>query len=205
MRRRSMVTATRSKTKQTITVPRFWLCQVQVRNLLCRTTDISQDSLEKIAGMGLRNQWLQTIGVYGIDTENRTHVGLQIRIDWATHTVYVLVEGLEVTIERTVYPDNLAPEVGNAITVFNQAVIEECLQTEWRVSYCKGVDLEHVRRELGTAPAAPMQWAGKVEQQAFTIKEVPELTVVFRQAVPKTDEGKEQGLFDQIKEALHGE
>jgi hypothetical protein len=199
-----MVTATQAKTKQTTTVPRFWLCQVQVRNLLCRTTDISQSCLDKIAGIGLTNQWIQTIGVYGFDGSGRCRVGLKLTIDFATHTLYVLVEGAEVTIERTVYPDNLAPEVVNGITVFNQAVIEECLRTDWRVSYCKGVDREHARRELGLAPAAPLQWAGKkVEQQAFTVREVPELTVVFMQAIP--EEGKKKGVFDQIKEALHGE
>jgi hypothetical protein len=183
---------------------------VQVRNLLCRTTDISQNSLDKLAGKGLTNQWIGKIGVYGFDTGNRSHVGVELTIDWATHTMRVLVEGVGVTIDRTVYPDNLAPEVENAIVVFRQAVIEECLRTEWRVVYCKGVDEARVDRELGLVTAAPMQWAGKVEQQAFTVAEVPELTVVFMQAIPeepqeslpKTDKRKEQGLFDRIKDAF---
>jgi hypothetical protein len=43
-----MVTAERSETQQTTTVPRYWLLTVQVRNLLSRTTDIGESTLEKI-------------------------------------------------------------------------------------------------------------------------------------------------------------
>src|SRR5918999_6000484 len=101
-----MVTATRSETQQTKTVPRFWLLQVQVRNLLSRTTASSDSTLAKM-DKGLRNQWLREISVYGLDEKNRCHAGVALTIDWATHTMRVLVYGDEVTIDKTVYPDNL--------------------------------------------------------------------------------------------------
>jgi hypothetical protein len=193
-RKRSMVTATRSETTQT-TVPRLWLCQVQARSLLSRTTDIGEDCLEKI-GNGLTHHWLWKIGVYGLDTKNRVHAWLELWIDWVTHTQYVLAVDSEVTIDRSVYPDNLVPEVQNGIRVFNQAVIEEGLQTEWRVFYCKGVDEARVDRELGLETAAPLQLAGKVKVQACKVGEVPELRVVFLRAIPTTDEGNEQDVYD---------
>jgi hypothetical protein len=85
-----MVTAERAETQQTTTVPRRWLLTVQVRNLLARTTVISQNTLEKF-DKGLRNQWIQTIGVYGLDRRNRCRVGLELTIDWHTYSLQVVL------------------------------------------------------------------------------------------------------------------
>jgi hypothetical protein len=199
-----MITAVKSESRQTTTVPRYWLLTVQVRNLLSRTTDISQNTLEKI-DKGLRNQWLQTIGVYGLDSKGRCHVGLKLTIDWETYSVQVLVWGETVSVNKTVFAeDNLAPEVGNCIRVFTQAVIEECLRTEWRVGYPKCADEARIDRELGLKTAPPLTWAGKIRKQVFSVAELPELTVTFFEAVPEPeqDDGKDKGLFDQIKDAF---
>jgi hypothetical protein len=107
--------------------------------------------------------------------------------------------GETVSVNKTVFSeDNLAPEVGNGITVFNQAVIEEYLRTEWRVSYDKGLDREQINRELGFRPCSPLTWAGKIRKQAFKVEEFPELTVTFYEAVPE----ESLGLSDRIKDAF---
>jgi hypothetical protein len=177
-----MVTAERAETKTAKTMNRSYLIQMQVRNLLSRTTDTSQETLTKI-DMTITYQWLQTIGVYGLDSSGRCHVGMELHIDWLTHTIRVLLVGDEVTIDRTVYSNDVAPEVINGISVFNQATNAECLRAECRVSYSAGVDLEHIGRVLGFVTRPPLQWAGNVEKKHFPVPELPELTVTFLQAV----------------------
>jgi hypothetical protein len=211
-----MVTAVRSE-RQTFseakTVKRMYLLQLQVRNLFSRTpTDISKGCRDKLVGIGLANQWLQKIGVYGLDGTKRGQIGLELEIDWRTHTIQVVVFGEEVRINKTVFTDDLAPEVGNAIEVFNQAVIEEDLKPEWRVFYAAGVDVARVDRELGLSSAPPITWAGTVSPQSFGITELPELKVSLLVAesdepVPKSQEErkyphKEKGLFDRINDAF---
>jgi hypothetical protein len=197
-----MVTATRSEPQQTTTVPRYWLLAVQVRNLLSRTTNISQNSLEKI-DKGLRNQWIQTIGVYGLDSKDRCHVGLEITIDWGMYSVQVALWGETVSVKKTVFAeDNLAPEVGNCIKVFTQALIEECLRTKWIVYYPKDLDRERINRELGLVPYQPLTWAGKIRKQVFSVEELPELTVTFFEAVPEPEQDEDKDLFDRIKDAF---
>jgi hypothetical protein len=172
-----MVTAATSETKPTKTVKRLYLLQLQVRNLLSRTTDISPDYLEKIGGKGIANQWLRAIMVHGFDASNRCHVGLELEINWVRHTIEIVVWGGEVTVNKTVFTDDCAPELINAIVVFNQAVNAECLRTACRVHYAEGIDVARARRELGLVPAAPIAWAGKVFKQAFGVSELPEMKV----------------------------
>jgi hypothetical protein len=184
-----------SEAKFTKTVPRRWLLTVQVRNLLCRTMDISQNTLEKF-DKGLRNQWLETIGVYGLDSRNRCRVGLELSIDWQTYSLLVAVWGEQVPLKKTGFTeDHLAPEVQNAVVVFNQAVIEEGLTTEWRVIYPKGLDRERINRELGFGPCPPLTWAGQIRKQAFKVAEFPELTVTFAEAVPKPEQDETTGCL----------
>jgi hypothetical protein len=208
-----MVTAARSEPKPTKTHKRMYLIQLQVRNLLSRTTNISPDYLEKIADRGIPNQWLKAVKVHGFDATNRCHVGLELEIDWVRHTIAVVVLGEEVTINKTVFADDCAPEVMNAIEVFNQAVNAECLRTEWRVSYADGVDVERVRRELGLSPAAPLAWAGPVFKQTFGVSELRELKVRLLIAesdelVPETSRQQSAGksatdsFIERIKQAL---
>jgi hypothetical protein len=193
-----MVTATGAKPAKTIN--RSYLIQVQVRNLLVRTKATSQETLTKI-DTAIACQWIHTIGVYGLDSSNHCHVGLELHIDWLTHTIRVLLAGDDVTIDRTVYVEDVAPEVINGISVFNQAVNAECLRAVCRVSYSPGVDLEHIRRVLGFVTRPALQWAGKVEQKAFPVPELPELSVTFLQAIPD-EPCNDKGLFDRIKDAF---
>jgi hypothetical protein len=175
-----MVTATRSETTTTTTRKRSYLLQMQVRNLLSRTTDISQDYLEKIGGTGIANQWLCAVMVHGFDATNRCHVGVELEINWLTHSIEVVVWGEEVTVNKTLFAeDECAPEVRNAIAVFKQVVNAERLTTRWRVSHVEGVDVEMVRRELRLKPAPPITWAGKVRKHSSQVSELPELSVSF--------------------------
>jgi len=180
-----MVTAVRSETQLTKTVPRPWLLQVQVRNQLCRTTDIGESTLEKI-DVGIRNQWIETISVYGLDARNRCHAELELEIDWLNYSVQVALQGETVSVKKTIFAeDNLAPEVSNCIRVFNQAVIEECLSTIWAVSYPKELDRAYINRKLGFSPCPSPTWAGKIRKKTFPVEELPELTVTFSEAVPE--------------------
>jgi hypothetical protein len=180
-----MVTAVRSETQQTIIVPRRWLLLVQVRNMLSRTTDIGECTLEKI-DRGIRNQWIETIGVYGFDGRDRCHVGLELEIDWDAYSVQVALLGETVSVKKIVLTEeNLVPEVRNVVKVFTQAVIEARLRTKWIVYYPKDLDGERINRELGFKRPSPLTWAGKIRQQTFEVEEFPELTVTFSEAVPE--------------------
>jgi hypothetical protein len=208
-----MVTAERSETKPTKTVKRMYLLQWQVRNLLSRTSaDISKDCRDKLTGKGIASQWIRKIGVYGLDGTKRGQIGLELEIDWVTHTIQVVVFGEEVRINKTVFTDDLAPEVGNAIEIFNQAINAELLRTEWQVFYAAGVDVARVDRELGLSSVPPITWAGKVSTQSFGITEMPELKVSLLIAEsdelgPKSQEErkyphKEKDLFERMKDAI---
>jgi hypothetical protein len=196
-----MVTAERAETKTAKTMNRSYLIQLQVRNLLARTGETSQEWLAKI-DIALALQWVETIGVYGLDSSGRCHVGMELQIDWVTHNLRVLLVGDDIAIDRTVYSDDVAPEVINGIAVFNQAVNAECLRTKWRLTHPAGVDMVRIRKELGLVLAAPLQWAGDVEKKHFPVPELPELTVTFLQAVQDcrlSEVEHEKGLFDRIK------
>jgi hypothetical protein len=202
-----MVTATRSETR---TANRKYLLQWQVRNLVSRTTAESQQTLAKF-DKGVTNQWLGEVGVYGLDQSLRAVVGLELAINWLNYSIQVLIWGETVSVNQTLWAEDCAPEVSNAIEVFNQAVKAEDLKPEWRCWYAPGVDEEMVNRELGFKNAPPLPWAGKVEQQASQVKELPELTVTFLQAIaeetlPETSRKSEpeKSLFERIKEVLEG-
>jgi len=148
--------------------------------------DISHDRLAKIVGKGIANRWLSAVNVHGFDQSNRCHVGLTLDINWLTYAIELAFWGDEITINKTMYTDDCAPEVTNAIEVFNQAVNVECLQTKCRASYAEGVDVERVKRELEFQDAPPITWAGKVFKQTFGISELPELKVIL--LVAESDE-----------------
>ena len=175
-----MVTATQSNTTRTGKRP--WLLQWQVRNLLRRTTDISQDYLERICDIGIANQWLGEVSVYGFDQNDRCHAGIELEINWLTHTIELVFWGDEVMVTKSKYTDGCAPEVDNAVEVFNQAVNAECLRPDWRVSYAAGVDAARVDRELRLQTAPPITWAGKVRKQSSVISELPEMKVILLMA-----------------------
>jgi hypothetical protein len=199
-----MVTATQSTT--TTTTKRSLLIQCQIRNMLDRTTDISHDRLAKLVDTGIANRWLRAVKVHGFDQSNRCHAGIELDIDWLKHKIELAVWDDEITINKTIYTDGCAPEVRNAIEVFNQAVNAECLRTKCRASYAKGVDVEMVKRELGFQDAPPIIWAGKVFKQTFGISEQPELQVILMVAesdelepvASQTPSGKSDSLWKRI-------
>jgi hypothetical protein len=184
-----MVTATQSNTTETYNRP--WLLQWQGRNLLRRTTDISPERLKKICDTGIANQWLCKVAVYGFDQSNRCHVGIALEINWLTHTIELVFWGDEVTVNKTKYTDDVAPEVDNAVEVFNQAANAECLRPEWRVFYTEGVDAERVDRELGLQDGPPITWAGKIREQYSRIAELPKMKVIVQMAESDAPESVE--------------
>jgi hypothetical protein len=150
-----MVTTAGPEPKPTTTVKRSYLLHWQVRNLLARTTQISQETLAKI-DTALTNRWIHKIGVYGLDDSGRCHVGLELRINWGTHMVQLLLAGDNVSIDRKIFsPDDLAPEVHNAICVFNQAVNAECLRTKVRLSHPHMLRWSGLGRSWGLSPSRP--------------------------------------------------
>jgi hypothetical protein len=141
------------------------------------------------------------------------HVGLKLTIDWHRYSLQVELWGETVSVNKTIFvEDNLAPEVLNGIIVFNQAVMEQRLKTDWRVAYPKDLDRERINRELGFVPSLPLTWVGKIRKQDFPVAEFPELTVTFYEAVPEEvraespeslpEKDDEKGLFDRIKDAF---
>jgi hypothetical protein len=164
-------------TEKTKIVKRLYLLQWQVRNTFCRTMHCNEKIQEKI-DKGLTNQWFRKVGFYGLDRTNRICVALELEINWLTYSIQILVWGETVSINKTVWAhEEVAPEVVNAIVVFNQAVNAECLSTEWRCWVSEGVDVDMVCRELGFRSNPLPPWAGKVEQQSSQVAELPELTV----------------------------
>jgi hypothetical protein len=191
-----MVTAVKSETQQTITVPRSWIIIVQARHLLYQTTDISQNQLGKI-DRALRNQWIELIGVYGLDSANRCHVGLELSINWETYKMQIRLSGETVTVKKTFFADdNLIPVLDNCIRVFNNAVLEAGLRTEWFLTYPESFERERINQNLGFHPST-LTWAGKISKQVFSVAEFPELSVTFSVAVPEPEKDEEQRRFDQ--------
>jgi hypothetical protein len=159
--------------KPTMINRRSLLLQVHVSNLLSRTTGVSQKTRDAV-NRGIVNQWIKSIGVYGVDDKNRCHVGLSLIINWPVHTVRVLVMGDRGAIAETVSAqDRLPPEVYNAISsVFNQAVEAGHLRIECYYGYEQGLDPVAIDKELRLHFASPK------------VSELPEITHFLREFSP---------------------
>jgi hypothetical protein len=148
------------------------LPQLQVRILLSRIMGVSRNTLDAI-DKGIAKQWMKQIGVYGVDDKNRCHVGLKLTFNWAAQTIHVLVLGDKEAIAETVSTeDELPPEVGNAISEFNQAIEAGHLRTECYCRYEQGLDPVATDKELGVTVAPPK------------ISELPELQDTLKDFSP---------------------
>jgi len=169
---------------------RSYLLELQVRNLLSRTAGINQNTLDTVMN-GIANQWITSIGVYGVDDKNRCHVVLEFEINQAVQTSHVLVLGEKGAITETVsIKDDPLPEFGTVISAFTQTVEANHLRTEWYCRYEHGFDRLAFNKKLGATFVPP------------NVSELPELKLPFSSFSPAYDRSEYPQALLQHRYAL---
>lgn len=170
-------TYTYSKTR---TYARIALLKEQIRRMLRRTTNISQDSLSRLE-IGIDKQWISTFLVYAFDNRKLCRAELIFEIDWDEYKLQMSRGKTTVSIDER-WIDNTAIEVDEVIILFNDFVRTYSLRTEWMVTYPSWIyknelKLQEVRRSLGLSPAETIKWAGQKHGTSHQIPELPEARV----------------------------
>jgi hypothetical protein len=172
------VTAARTSTK---TYPRLTLVCTQVRRILRRTTEISDEALDRITH-GVRERWIKEISIHGFDESSMCRASVEFAIDWSEYDRQLSLGRATIVVEERKWPEDTAIEVDECIRAFNDCVTEQGLSPKWRVAYADGVYsdsnlLARVRESLGLKPAEPIKWGGRIVGEPFSIRELPETKV----------------------------
>jgi len=171
----SAYTYTRTKT-----YARIVLLKEQVRTILRRTTQISQETLHRLM-IGVDNHWIANFLVYGFDQKNLCRAELVFEIDWDEFQLQISHGRTTVTIDQR-WENDTAIEVDEVIRLFNEFSQECNLRTEWMVRYRSWVysdsnKLQEVQRVLGLTTAPKIRWAGMRQGTSHQIPELPEARV----------------------------
>jgi hypothetical protein len=171
-------TVTHVKTK---TYTRINLIKAQVEIALCRTTDMSMETIMNSILAGIDKHWISKVHVYGFDSENLCRAQLSMEIDWDEHDVQIAKGNTTVIIDDDgrKWRDNTVIELNKAISLFNDYVGEYSLKTKCYTVYAPGVDREEANRILNRVPAKPIKWKDKADGFVSDIPEIKELRVGF--------------------------
>lgn len=171
-------TVTYAKTK---TYTRIDLIKAQVEIALCRTTDLSMETIMNSILAGIEKHWISQVNVYGLDSENLCRAQLIMNIDWDEYNLQVSNGNATVVLAENnrTWRDNTAIELNKAISLFNDYVREKSLKTKCYTFYAPGVNREEANRILNMVTTTPIQWKGKADGFEFEIPEIKELRVGF--------------------------
>jgi len=164
----------------TKTYARIVLLKEQVRTILRRTTQVSQETLQRLM-IGLDRYWIATFLVYAFDNNNLCRGELTFEIDWDEYQLQMSRGKTTVTIDQR-WENDTAIEVDEIVRLFNDFSREFNLRTQWRIRYTAAINSdprkkEEVQRTLGLETAAPINWAGPRQGTSHQIPELPEARV----------------------------
>jgi hypothetical protein len=171
-----------AKTKTvTATFTRINLIKSQIKIALIRTTDLSEETVEKSILKGIEKKWIKTVSIYALDTNNYCHAQLLLEIDWDEHNLQIKNGNATIAIadDGRTWKENTALEVREAISLFLDYVTEKSLEAICQTSYAPGVNREEANRELGMVSAEPVKWKGKTDGNIYDLPELKELKVGF--------------------------
>ncbi len=175
-----------SSTSKTKTYPRLELVIMQFRRLIRRCgVNTSDEYIEKLCN-ALRQGWVQTVSIYGMDSANLSHVEVTLHVDWNEHNRQMSRGVVTVSIDEDVWRDDLAVEIESMIIVFVEARERDSLNVDWRITLSERVAAdrvlkERVYRELNLVDTAAVKWASSdIESDSMSIQELSELNARIR-------------------------
>lgn len=154
---------------------RIELIKMQVRILLRRTAEITDDFLSNIE-KGLDKKWINKITIYGLDNDNLCRAQLTLEIDWEEHDFQISKGKATVSIDER-WENNTAIEVDEAINIFEKFVRKKGLKTTVIYNHPDWVNLNKVCKELNLVKAETPRWKKEFQQFKIKIPEVPEISV----------------------------
>jgi hypothetical protein len=168
--------ATTNTLTSTRTFARIELLKLQVSIALRRTTALSDAARDRLL-KGVQNQWINRINVYGLDANRKARCQLIIQIDWPRHRVHIAAGRTMVSTGKG-WPNDLAFELSDSITLFQEYVRENSLSTYWTTNHPDlGEKRGQILKEMGLEDADPIVWAGPKESVRFNVPELDELSV----------------------------
>jgi hypothetical protein len=164
----------------TQTYTRILFLQKQIREVLRATTQISNDTLEKILN-AVERKWIQQIDVYAFNDNNLCQAQLKMEIDWSEHDRQMSIGKLTIAVDNR-WKNDLLPETDGTIWAFNTYVEHFSLRTEWRITYADSVHsteskLTEARQFVGTSPGEPIKWSGKTDNEYVKNIDFPEFGI----------------------------
>ncbi len=166
---------------QYLTLTRILVIQAQVEIALTRTTYLSEEAIDSIL-KGIEKQWIDQVYIYGLDSKNMCSAQLIIEIDWYKHNLQNCNGNRTVVIaaDSPTWIDNTAIELREAISLFNDYVVENSLKAKCQTSYGLGVNREDANPLLGIVNTEAIRWKDNLSRLFdFRILEIKELRVGF--------------------------
>lgn len=187
---RSRGTRTRTTTKtRTRTETRTSQLARQI-NLFVATVTGSR-SFRDVIARGAEEQWIESVSVRLLGSDERIRHEAVLTIDWQDHIVALGRSDQGLIDEQYFNPQT--GWIGNALTQlaedFTEIAHEGHLTTEWTVSYTAAAvrEIDYVRRELGLVTAAKREWAPGYKQTLwgpFRDPALHELSIVWTGVTP---------------------
>ncbi len=168
------------------TFARIALIQWQFSAALRQTTAITEETLNKLLlGVADDQRWIEKVSIYGLTADNLCRAELTLEIDWDEYNLQISQARVLVAVDEKRWRDNTAPEVSDAIKIFNKFVKMCNLETTWQITYTDQVyqtSKQHasVDRTLGLVTAEPIKWVTTEQSLKITVGELPEITVGLR-------------------------
>lgn len=150
----------------TFTYSRLRLLVLQMTLVVRKTT--GSTSIGDILKRGFENEWLETVSVHALDSDDKLWAQITMSIDWKLHKFHISQGSDEIAVNSNLpETEQLSVAIDELIKFFNELVDENKHRTEWVVNYSSKVtreNMEQVRKELGLVPAPIREWAtGDIE------------------------------------------
>ncbi|MBD1213421.1 MAG: hypothetical protein ACK4ZH_01030 [Dolichospermum sp.] len=143
----------------TTTKNRLELVKIQTSSLISKLVPtVTEKQIDKIDRI-IEDKVIKVLSIYGFDSEDCCHLQLNLEFDWDEHYLEITSGNKEIGLDDS-WKNNICPEVRDFARSFkNMASKLPITKTEYRVSFCDGVDYTKYGFKDGTT----IKWNRKTE------------------------------------------
>lgn len=167
------------------------------------------DTAEEILRRGIvENQWIEVVGIDGLDHERKIQVQVIMRIDWERHQFHVVSGHGSISIDERISKEKQPSYIiQKLIQFFSTKVDERDLTAKWWFR-CNEEGLQRIRHEFSTGPYRNEGWAeGEVvpvisETSEYTDELTTDLALLIPKGPPDARIQKHEGRvkwFSDVK------